>query len=565
MARKNHFEFLTDQHWFIRFLEAFPGIISWITLILPVILSVLQPILVAYFIIAFDLYWLVKSFRLSIYLIQGYTRMHRSQRYKWANRLEWIEQPEESLAKAQRRLDEMITSHPQSRKLLQFSSEAIRQRSRYLSAKKDVDLIRDIIDHKSTILKPSELYQLVIIATYNEDRDILEPSVQALLDADYPAKQIMLVIAYEERGPATTRALARELMETYGHHFAHAQAIEHPYGIEGEVIGKGGNITYAGRKMAHYLVDQQGMDPQNIIVTTFDADHRPDPQYFSLLSYEYAINPNRDHRSFQPVPMFFNNIWDAPAPMRILATTNSLYMLQDTMRPHMLRNFSAHAQSLKALLETDFWSVITIVEDGHQYWRSFFAFDGDHSVVPIYVPIQQDAVLADTFPKTVEAQYKQQRRWAWGASDFAYAVRQSIRNHRIPLWKKLLELGRLFEGHWSRASAALVVAFVAWLPLFLNQRFRIKTELAHQLPVIASRILTLALVGMVVMIAISMISLPPRPARYKPVRNIFMVLQWVIAPVVTILFGSFAALEAQTRLMFGKYLEFQVTAKSRKK
>ena len=95
--------------------------------------------------------------------------------------------------------------------------------------------------------------------------------------------------------------------------------------------------------------------------------------------------------------------------MRIIATNNSFWLLMETMRPHRLRNFAAHAQSLRALLDTDFWSVSTPVEDGHQYWRSYFAFNGDHHVVPMYVPVYQDAVLAETYPKTFVAQYKQLR------------------------------------------------------------------------------------------------------------------------------------------------------------
>jgi hypothetical protein len=65
--------------------------------------------------------------------------------------------------------------------------------------------------------------------------------------------------------------------------------------------------------------------------------------------------------------MFTNNIWDAPAPMRVIATGNSYWMLIQGLRQHMLRNFSAHAQPLASLIETDFWSRRTIVEDGHQF------------------------------------------------------------------------------------------------------------------------------------------------------------------------------------------------------
>ena len=58
-------------------------------------------------------------------------------------------------------------------------------------------------------------------------------------------------------------------------------------------------------------------------------------------------------------------------------------------------------------------------------------------------------------------------------------------------------------------------------------------------------------------------TLPPKPARYKRHRSLFMILQWVYLPVTTICYGSLAALNSQTRLMFGKYLDkFDVTEKA---
>ena len=44
----------------------------------------------------------------------------------------------------------------------------------------------------------------------------------------------------------------------------------------------------------------------------------------------------------------------------------------------MLRNFASHSQPLKALIGMNFWSTRTIVEDGHQYWRSLFYFEGKY-------------------------------------------------------------------------------------------------------------------------------------------------------------------------------------------
>jgi hypothetical protein len=299
-------------------------------------------------------------------------------------------------------------------------------------------------------------------------------------------------------------------------------------------------------------------------VTTFDSDHRASKNYFAYLTYLYCTDPNRLHRSYQPIPMFYNNIWDAPAPMRVIATGNSFWTLMETMRPHRLRNFAAHAQSLAALIAIDFWSVTTIVEDGHQYWRSYFGFDGDHEVVPVYTPIYQDAVLADTYLRTFKVQFLQLRRWAWGASDIQFVVRKSFENTRISWGNKLVQLGRLIESHFSQATAPLLLSFVGYLPLYLNHNFSYDT-LAHNLPVILSRILTLASVTYFITIGISLISLPPRPERYRRARGIWMVLQWGLLPVTSIIFSSFAAINAQTRLMLGRYLEFYVTEKATKK
>ncbi len=555
---KQPYQHFADRRWFIRLLEIFPGVVTWSFLIAPIILSIFQPLLVAYFIIAFDIYWLLKAFRLSYFLIRGYSRLRLSQQLDWSRRLDWLRRPGHYLKAAEKELRKLP---PASFLALGGTRRGLALRHKELEA--EIDILRDIQERRSAMLDPDDLFHLVIMATYNESRDILEPSVQALLDVAYPSDRIMLVMAYEERGPESTQQTARDLIDKYGHHFAYAAAVKHPDGIAGEVRGKGGNITFAGRQTAAELA-RRGIDPEHVIVTTFDSDHRAGKWYFANLAYTYATDPNRVHKSYQPVPMFYNNIWDAPAPMRVIAVNNSFWVLIETMRPHRLRNFAAHAQSLRALLDTDFWSVSTIVEDGHQYWRSFFAFDGDHEVVPLYAPVFQDAVLAENYRKTFVDQYKQMQRWAWGVSDFQFVVRNSIKNHRINTWTKLVQIFRLFEGHFSWATAALTIGYVAWLPLFLNEGFRQRSELAHQLPIIASYLQNMALLALIVTVATSMLSLPPRPPKYGRRRSFAMVLQWVLLPVVGIAFGSVCAIDSQTRLMLGRYLEFNVTAKSRK-
>lgn len=550
-----------DAQWVIRALEIFPGAVTWLTLILPVVLSLVAPVWVAYFIIAFDLYWMIKSFRLSANLIRGYHRLHMAQKIDWNARLEWLKDVRGAAADNQRQLAELERLHPEARRWWQRPASAVRRK--YIRLKNDQALLEGLTAHEHVLMQPDQIFHAVIMPTVSEGIDILEPSVRSLAEVDYPLKKLMLILAYEERGGQKTEDNVNELIKRYGDKFAVAMAVKHPSGLVGEAIGKGGNISFAGRVLAKE-VSRRGIGPERVVVTTLDADNRASKNYFSYLSYAYATDPNRIHKSYQPIPMFYNNIWDAPAPMRVIATGNSFWTLMETMRPHRLRNFSSHAQPLAALIQTDFWSVTSIVEDGHQFWRSYFAFDGDYSVVPIFTPVYQDAVLAQTYLKTIRAQFLQLRRWAWGVGDFQYVVRNSIANKNIPWSNKLPQIGRLFEGHFSWATAPLILTFVAWLPLYLNRQFSYQA-LAHNLPIITSRILTLASITIIITIFISLISLPPKPARYRGIKFVGMLAQWVLLPVTSMAFSAFAAINAQTRLMLGRYLEFYVTEKATKK
>src|SRR5690606_10674674 len=86
---------------------------------------------------------------------------------------------------------------------------------------------------------------------------------------------------------------------------------------------------------------------------------------------------------------------------------------------------------------------------------------------------------------------------------------------------------------------------------------------ANQLPQIASTVQRIALGGILVTLFLSLKLLPPKPARYKHHRTVFMVLQWVLLPITTIGYNSLSALYSQTRLMFGKHLgKFDATEKA---
>jgi len=510
-----------------RFFEILPGALTWGILLTPFVLSLFNPRITVAFIIAYLLLWFVKSIGLNVRALQGYKRMSLHQKLDWAQLL-----------------NELELGHQ--------GSVQIKRPDWHVS-----NLAR--LQTGSLQLKPSELIHVVMIATYNESREVLEPTFESVLASNYDMKKIILVLAYEERGGPEVQAQAQEFVHKYQDKCMHAMAVKHPHDSPNEVVGKGGNITYAGRKLQQYL-EQENIDPLRVVVTTLDADNRPHINYLAALAYIYAVSPDPLHSSYQPIPMYTNNIWDAPAPMRVIATGNSFWNVVLSLRPHMLRNFSSHAQSMAALIDTDYWSVRTIVEDGHQFWRTYFRYDGNHQVYPVYVPIYQDAVFAASYIKTLKAQFVQLRRWAWGASDIAYVAEKGFfSDNNVPKMDLTLKFLRLLEGHVTWAVAPLVIAFAAFIPALISP----KDYAANQLPIIASRIMTIALVGVFATLFISLKTLPPKPARYRAHRNLFMIVQWVYLPVTTILYNALSALYSQTRLMFGWYIDkFDVTEKA---
>ncbi|NTW61135.1 hypothetical protein HGB24_00405 [Candidatus Saccharibacteria bacterium] len=524
-----------------RLFEMLPAIISYGAIILIFVLSMISPTMAAVYLLLIIVTTLVKAVGIAVQTVIGRHKLNSAQKVNWHDRLIELENPVESY---NRHLGQKID----------YGSE--------FQIVNHIDNLRLMSADPSVFPKPSQIYNAAIIATYNESYEILAPTVEAVLNNSCGPKKIIMVIAYEERGGEAIEKTVLRLKKDYGHNFFAFHMVKHPKDLPDEVVGKGSNLVYAGRFLQTWLKDE-GISSKNVIVTSLDSDNRPYKTYFDYVTYEYITHEDRKHLSYQPVSLFLGNIWDAPAPMRVIATGNSFWNIISSMRPHTLRNFASHSQPMDALEEMDFWSKRTIVEDGHQYWRSYFYFGGNYSVLPIYVPIYQDAVLSDNYLKTLKAQFIQLRRWAYGASDVPYvAVRIFSKDRNVPFMGGLARLLRLIDGHVTLASVSLLVAFGGWVPLLVNQEAA-RSVAAQQLPEVVSILQQFAMVGLFVMVFLSFKMLPPRPKRYKRHRNIYMIAQWVLMPVTAIAYSSASALYSQTLLLVGKYLDkFDVTDKA---
>lgn len=529
---------LTERSRFYRFFEILPALFSYGMITLLVVLSLISPLAAAIYLLIIILTMFVKSIGIAFRTITGHQRLVKAQRTDWRGRLGDLESPSISLAEL---------------KPVRAGDYGY---SRHISS------LKRIVADEASYPKPSDLYQAVIIAAYNESYDVIQPTVESVKKSTYDNGRIILVLAYEERGGQDIHETALRLQKEYKDTFFDFEIVKHPAGLKDEIIGKGPNITYAGYYLKDWLA-KKDISPENVIVTTLDSDNRPYPSYFDYVAYEYIINTDRKQLSYQPIALYFGNIWDAPAPMRVIATGNSFWTIISSMRPHTLRNFAAHSQPMDALIEMDFWSKRSIVEDGHQYWRSYFHFAGNYSVQPIHVPIYQDAVMSDTYWGTMKTQFKQLRRWGYGVSDIPYvAERIFTKKRNVPFFEGFARFARLFDSHVTLATMAIMVALGGWVPLLLNSQAS-RDITAHSLPVIVGTIQQVAMIGLFITILLMLKMLPPRPARYKRRRTLFMVLQWVLMPITSIAFSGVASFNAQTHLMLGKYLDkFDVTDKA---
>lgn len=525
-----------------RFLEILPGAISYGAIILLFLLSWLDPVLGAVYLFILIASTLVKAVGVAYRTVQGYEVIKRAGRVDWRRRLEDLATPHESYERL----------HDDNSRSYHFD--------------RHVENLKMMAAMPKEYPNPSKIYHAVIMTAYNEGEDVLIPSIEAVKNTTFPNDHIIFTLAYEARGGEVMEQTTTKLKQKYKGVFKDFLLVKHPADLPGEIIGKGPNLTYAGHALARY-VETKHLPVENIIVTSLDSDNRMHPKYLDSVAYEFVTHPNRQRLSYQPVSLFTNNIWDAPAPTRVIAVSNSFFNVISTMRPHSLRNFASHSQPLQALEAMNFWSKRTIVEDGHQYWRSLFFFEGDYSVLPIRIPIYQDAVIDETFWKTIKAQFVQVRRWYYGASDVAYVgsrlfVKKEARV--MPFWQLFPKFWRLLDGHVTLAILAPIVAFGGWVPMIMN--FSSHAMVAYNLPNIVSVVETFASIGLLVSILVSFKILPKRPAKYRKGRVLLMVIQWILMPITSILYQSLAAFYAQTRLMLGKYMEkFDITKKVVKK
>ena len=505
-----------------RLLESIPAVLSLGTLLTLIIFSYFKPVWVAYFLIAFDVYWLIQVIYMAIYLVFSYRKVRQNKKVDWTERC--------------RNLNAETSGLP--------SDSLIKQGLKY-----------------------TDLYHLVILPTYNEDIEIIRTALSSVAADGWAPEKMIVALAMEERAGVIAHERAQIIQKEFGDKFGHFLITFHPDGIIGEIKGKGANQAWCGRQVQREIIDPNQIPYDHILVSVFDIDTIINPGYFSILAYKFLTVSDPYRASYQPVPVYHNNIWSAPFFSRVSAASNTFWQMMMQIRQEKLVTYSSHSMTWRALTDIGFWSPKMVSEDSRIFFHCLLHYNGDYRVEPLYITISMDVTTDKSFWTTASSLYKQQRRWAWGAENVAYLIFNYLKTARANTESRnkiLKQIWVQIYGFHSWGTSALIIAVIGWLPILIGgSRFN-STVLSGNLPAVTTLLMNLAMVGMILSAIVSNLLLPKRPKEYSWWKNLALVVEWIFVPINIIIFGAIPCLDAQIRLMLGKYMGFWVTPKERR-
>jgi hypothetical protein len=547
-----------DRHRLLqRLLEMVPGFVSWAIIVGPIWLSFNYPWLVAYFVLSFDFYWLCRALWFAGAVILAFRRIRSVLKQDWRQRLASLDDVPGRRELLLRRLSGL------SRRPRGAVSLVVAQGDGFAIQRTAIERELAELDAVARLAEPPpdwrEYTHLALIPTYTEPLEKLRETVRALARAEWPSEhKICAIITRETDADGIANVTA--LREEFGGDFADFIHILDPL-EPGIVVGKSSAMAWGGRYLYRLLVRERGMDPRRILVTDLDADYRVHPQYFSYLTWVHLTDPNRETQLYQPIPYFHNNIWEAPMLLRLFAAVLTQLQMWRSVLPEKLQSFGSYSTTLHLVHDVGYWATDAIPEDSRFYWKSFFTYGDSFRAVPLFIPIYGDAVRARTYWRSMAGQYLQARRWAWGVTDIPFVIQNAIRHNEISLWSRVWRILNLFGEHINWAIAPFVIMFGATVPLIINPAFA-QTTLGQNLPLYASTMLSVGLVALGVLIWVEHRIVPPRPPEWGRITRFLSYLQWIGLPFVGVFFSNLPALDAQTRLLTGRYLEYRVTEKA---
>jgi len=534
-----------------RRLARLQGAVSWAILLGLATLALVAPAAGAIGLVVFLGYFLLRSAHHALFLVLGFLRYWVEDVSDWSARLE-------SLVSG----SSAGTAHPSMHTRVQVDRAGLRARLMNRLHRRTLGAA-----HAHGVAPtPEDLARLrhaVIVPIYKETRDVFESGVRALASGDLPAqKHVVLVLALEERSPEDVQRDARTLADSVRDAFCDVIVTVHPHGLPGEIPGKASNETYAAREVARWA-SRTGTRPDDVLVSVIDADAIPHNAFLAALSYQYLSVPNRKQTLFQPLPVFDNNIWDVPGPIRLIEMMSTIFTLVESTNVEGAVTFSSYCVNLETLSGVGYWPTDVIAEDAAIYWKLYLALEGNVRVVPVPIPLGMDAVADGSVVSSFRTAYRQKLRWAYGVELVAPVVWGAMTS-RMSFARKFKPILKLLDNNTSWATWPFLLTFGPWLP-----RLGASISARSPLELLGLEILLPVIFGisgafLFIMVVVSTFFALRRAPNTRWWMWIVHPLEWLIllGPSTLVLSGL-PALHAQTLLMRGKRLAYVSVGKRR--
>lgn len=481
-----------------RILEIIPGFISWNIIAFLFWGGYFFPDLTAYFILLFDVFWVYKGLSLLVATLVSHFRIQA------ATNLDWMKE------------------------------------------------VAGFGDWK-------KVRHIVVILVANEPKETVETTVESLSHQTFPTQQIGVVLAADSWSK-TAKTYCDQIQKVYAKKFGSILVTLHPNNLPGEIKGKSSNEAWAARRAKEILIDKMGWDIRYTTITSNDADAILHRQYFAYLTFKFLDDPHRYLKFWQPAIVFYNNIWRIPMPSRVVNALSNIWQISILSRKDRLVNFSNYTASLQMIHDIGYWDTDVIPEDYRIFFKAFFALDGKVEVEPIFLPSSADAAESSSIWKTFYNDYQQKKRWAWGVSDLPLFVGMFMAKPRISFVNKLLRIIRVVEDHILWPINWFMITAGVFIVTLVNPVFQ-RTSLGYALPKISSGLLSILLFALMVLVFVELRQRPPRPKDQPRWKSWSAPFEFILMPVVAFFFGALPGLDAHTRLMLGKYIEYRVTEK----
>ena len=480
-----------------RWLEVLPTAGVWLIITAPVWGAIVAPVALGFGLIVFSIYWLWKSLGFACGVIIGFWRLHHAQQRDW-------------------------------------------------------------LADSARLPNYTDLHHLVIVPTYGESEEIVADTLHYLTLQDVPLERVSVVLAFEERDPLAP-ARADRLSARFASLFQNLLITFHP-DLDGEVRGKSANLTWAAGRVQAELIETGLLDPEQLIVTVCDADSRLHHRFLGALSYEVLRDPDGYLHIFQPAILFYANHWRLIAPLRALNSIYSLWELARMVPTHRLVTQSTYSLSWKAIREVGFWDVNVIPEDSHMCFKVLFHFGQRVKVRPIFLPVYADAAEGANLRRTLENQYHQILRWAWGVSDIPYVAIGAFRARDLPWHMRIMRVTWYVEEHLMWPSHWFLLTLGGMIPSLINPAYA-HSQLGLWQSSLVSAILGLCLPCLILVIFVDWRLRPQHPEGEDALDVLIGWISFALLPVVGLVLCALPALDAHTRLLFGRRLEYRVTEK----